>query len=713
MKSRDSTTGQPGGTTRRAFVQGAGAALLAGGALPEFAFGAADDTRMGPRRVRMVENIWIPMPDGTRIAARMWIPDDADRNPVPAIVEYIPYRKRDNTRLFDETRHPYLASYGYACVRPDIRGAGDSDGLPQDEYVRQEQDDGVEIIAWLAKQPWCTGKVGLFGISWGGFSALQVAARRPPALKAIITHCSTDDRYADDAHYLGGCIVSDMFGWGSMHTTNGLRPPDPAIVGDGWREQWRKRLEALDFYVGNWVSHLHREAFWKHGSIKEDYSRIECAVYAVGGWVDAYSPAIPRMLAGLSCPRKGLVGPWGHQYPHQGNPGPAIDWLTEALRWWDHWLKGASTGIMDEPMYRAWMLEEPVLRGMHHTKGHWVSEDGWPSSRIAPRRYYLTADGISDEPAAEQAFTLDPLQTVGINAPHWCPFNMDTELPTDQRMDDGRSLTFDSAPLVAGFEMLGAPLVHLDVSFDKPVAFLSLRLNEVTPGGASSRVTYQVLNACHRDGHEHPEALEPGKRYRIRVQLRDCAYRFQAGNRLRVAVSTCAWPLVWPSPEAVRLTVHAGASELEIPVRPPRAADAGLRDLGPAFVPEPGAKTVIEPGSRTDGSKVMEWQVAEQKLVIRSKGNTGRYVINETGTELSGGWQETSEITDHDPTAARVEYTRWHGFKRGDWNVRVESLLRVAVTREDFLLTGEVRTFDGDQEFFSRVWERKIPRQLV
>jgi len=702
-----------GATTRREFMRSAGAALLAAAAIPEFAFGAAGDPRMGPRSVRMFENIWIPLSDGTRIAARVWLPEDADTNPVPAILEYIPYRKRDNTRLGDETRHPYLASYGYACVRPDIRGAGDSDGLPQDEYVKQEQDDGVEIIAWLAKQPWCTGKVGMFGISWGGFSSLQVAARRPPALKAIITHCSTDDRYTDDAHYLGGCITQDMFVWGSMHTTNGLRPPDPAIVGDGWREQWRKRLDALDFFVGNWVSHQHRDAFWKHGSINENYDDIECAVYAVGGWVDAYSTPIPRMLAGLSCPRKGLVGPWGHQYPHQGNPGPAMDWLTEALRWWDHWLKDAKTGIMDEPMYRVWMLEGPVVRGMHHTKGHWVAEDAWPSARIQSSRYYLTAQGLADQPAAEQALTLAPLQTVGITAPHWCPFNMDTELPTDQRIDDGRSLTFDSAPLGQDFEMLGAPVLHLDVSFDKHVAFLSVRLNEVEPGGPSSRITYGILNACHRDGHEFPQPVEPGKRYRIRVQLHDYAHRFKAGNRLRISVSTTAWPLIWPSPEPVVLTIHAGASELEIPVRRARAEDAALRAYGDAHVPKDMGRTVIEPGSRTDGSKLLEWQVDQQKLFIRSQGTGGRYIINETNTEMSGGWQEVSEIRDDDPTSATLVHKRWQGFKRDDWNARVEAEVRVTLTRDDYLLTGEVKTFEGDKEFFSRTWERKIPRQLV
>jgi putative CocE/NonD family hydrolase len=666
------------------------------------------------RDVRELENVWIPMRDGTRIAARIWVPTDADSNPVPALVEYIPYRKRDGTRLGDETRHPWLAARGYACVRPDIRGSGDSDGPPQDEYVRQEQDDGVEIIAWIAKQPWCTGRVGLFGISWGGFSALQVAARRPAALKAIITHCSTDDRYTDDAHYLGGCIVADMFGWGAMHTLNGSRPPDPEIVGPGWREQWRKRLEALDFYVADWLDHPHRDAFWKHGSVDENYRDIQCAVYAVGGWVDAYNCAIPRLLAGLDAPRKGLIGPWGHQYPHQGNPGPAIDWLSEALRWWDHWLKNIDTGIMDEPMYRVWMQHTPAMLGATEIPGRWVAETAWPSARITPSRYFLNSGTIDREAAAETSRVLAPNQAVGFASGHWCPFNMNTELPGDQRTDDALSLTFDSAPLEETFEILGAPRIVLSLSVDRPVALVAVRLNELTPTGESRRVTYAVLNLCHRDGHESPAALEPGARYDIQIPLRDIAHRFAAGNRLRIAISTSCWPLVWPSPEPVTLTLHTGRSWLELPVRPARADDDRLPAFGAAVVPDITAKKeVLEPPPADLVAKTLSRDVGTAVQRITSAGDSGRVRIVSTGTVMNTRWQEVLEIDADDPATARLESTRSQTLSRPDWNVRTEAILKMELTRAEFVLNGALRTFENDQPFVTREWQRRIPRRLV
>ena len=145
-----------------------------------------------PRQVKEIENLWIPLSDGTKLAARMWIPVDAETDPVPALLEYLPYRKRDGTHVRDALTHPYFAGHGYAAIRVDMRGNGDSEGLMFDEYAQQEQDDALEVIAWLAEQPWCNGKVGMFGISWGGFNALQVAARKPPALKAIISKCGKE-----------------------------------------------------------------------------------------------------------------------------------------------------------------------------------------------------------------------------------------------------------------------------------------------------------------------------------------------------------------------------------------------------------------------------------------------------------------------------------------------------------------------------------------
>ena len=339
-----------------------------------------------PKAVRVVEHILIPLKDGTRLAARIWLPEDAEQNPVPAILEYLPYRKRDGTYERDALTHPYLAGHGYAGVRVDLRGSGELTGLLFDEYAQQEQDDGVEVIAWLAAQPWCNGAVGMMGISWGGFNGLQIAARCPPALKAIVTICSTDDRYADDAHYMGGTFLTKAgLEWAFFFFSLMCLPPDPALVGDDWRAMWLERLANIPLFQDNWLAHQRRDAYWKHGSVCEDYAAIQCPVYAVGGWTDGYKNAIPRLLEGLQVPRKGLIGPWAHAYPHFAFPGPQIGFLQEILRWWDHWLKGIDTGVMNEPMLRAWMTES-VKPATHHDTlpGRWVAEASWPASGIIP-----------------------------------------------------------------------------------------------------------------------------------------------------------------------------------------------------------------------------------------------------------------------------------------------------------------------------------------
>ncbi|HEY7689136.1 MAG TPA: CocE/NonD family hydrolase, partial [Dongiaceae bacterium] len=265
-----------------------------------------------PRKVREIENTFIPLADGTKLAARIWLPEDAEKNPVPAILEYLPYRKRngDGTATRDALTHPYFAGHGYAGVRVDLRGFGESDGISLDEYTKQEHDDCLEVLAWLEKQPWCTGACGMIGISWGGFNGLQVAARAPSQLKAVITLCSTDDRYADDIHAMGGCQLVDNVAWASAMFAIQAHPPDPALVGDRWREMWLHRLENQPLLIANWLEHQRRDAMWKHGSVCENYDDIACPIYAVGGWADGYSNAVPRLLAGLKVPRKGLVGPW-------------------------------------------------------------------------------------------------------------------------------------------------------------------------------------------------------------------------------------------------------------------------------------------------------------------------------------------------------------------------------------------------------------------
>ncbi len=444
------------------------------------------EPRSLPRAVRELEHTWIELRDGCRLAARIWLPEDAERDPVPAVLEYLPYRKNDGTVVRDAVRQPYLAGHGYAAVRVDMRGTGESDGILEDEYTAQEQADAVELIAWLAAQPWCSGAVGMTGISWGGFNALQVAALRPPALRAIMTLCSTEDRYADDVHYRGGCVLAtDMLHWASSMLAWNARPPDPRLAGDGWRAQWLDRLERTPFFLEPWLAHQRRDAYWRHGSVCEDYTAIECAVYAVGGWVDGYTNAVFRLLEGLRCPRKGLVGPWAHAFPDDALPGPSIGWLQECVRWWDHWLKGVDNGVMEGPMLRAWLQEAEPPRPMPAVRaGRWVAEQQWPSPRHECRMLALAAEGLRAEPADERPVVHRPVQSLGTQAGVWCAEGQPADLADDQRADDALSAVFDSEPLDGPLELLGFPAVELALAADRPLALVCVRLCDVSSDGA-------------------------------------------------------------------------------------------------------------------------------------------------------------------------------------------------------------------------------------
>jgi uncharacterized protein len=670
-----------------------------------------------PHAVTVIENCWIPMSDGCQLAVRIWLPAAALRSPVPAILEYIPYRKRDFTRARDEPMHYYFAGNGYAAVRVDVRGSGDSDGLLLDEYVRQEQDDALEVIRWIAQQPWCSGAVGMMGKSWGGFNSLQVAARRPPELKAVVTVCSTDDRYADDAHYMGGSLLNENLTWGSVLMSVNACPPDPEIVGEQWRAMWRNRLEHAAFFPEVWLDHQRRDDYWKHGSVCEDYDAITCPVYLVGGWADAYRNAIPRMLAGLKVPRKGLIGPWAHVYPHDGVPGPAIGFLQETLRWWDHWLKSIDTGIMTEPMLRVWMQESvPPKPFQEYRPGRWVAERAWPSPRIATKHYWLNAGRLSCAKRHECSIDFSSPQTTGLSAGDWCGFGIKGEAPSDQRADDGCSLTFDSDPLPERMEILGAPAVTLELSSDQPVAFIAVRLNDVAPGGASTRVTYGLLNLTHRNSHERLEPLEPGKRCRIIVSLNDIAHAFLAGHILRLAISTSYWPVAWPAPRPVTITVFTGESFLDLPLRTPDPKDD---ELQPFEAPEQAPLA-----EQTELRSVALRRVIERDLVTNETVYTIFSDSSEVDSQPSARFEAIDLDLDHtifqrftigedDPLSAAAEVVQKALFRRGAWKTRVETRTRLTSTENHFLLQAEVKAYENEEEFFARTWERRVKRDLL
>ena len=665
-----------------------------------------------PRIVREIENMFIPLAEGIRLAARIWLPEDAEQDPVPAILEFLPYRKRDGTSERDALTHPYYAGHGYACVRVDMRGAGDSEGILEDEYLKVEQDNALEVLEWIATQPWCSGQTGMIGISWGGFNGLQIAARRPPSLKAIVTIASTDDRYADDIHYMGGVMINDAMSWGATMFAFNSRPPDSANVGEGWDDLWMARLEDNDPWSMKWLSHQTRDAFWQHGSVCENYADIECAVYAVGGWADGYSNAIPRMLEGLHCPKKGLVGPWAHKYPHFGLPGPRIGFLQDTLRWWDHWLKNKDTGIMDEPQYRVWMQDSaPPATRYPVRNGRWVAEPTWLSDHIHCQRFHLNDKRLTEEASTPQEVIIHTPQTMGARQGEWCGHGLDPDLPADQREDDGCSVVFETEPLTETVEILGAPVLTLQLSADRPNAFIVARLNDVAPDGASTRVTYGVLNLTHRTSHEFPEPLVPGETYEIRLQLNDVAQVFPVGHRMRIALSNTMWPLFWPSPELVTLTLKTEGSHLELPIRPPRETDQSLRPFDPPESAEPQAAEELEPPSYT---RLVERDdvLSESRLTVVA--DTGMVRLTDVGWEHGSISRQYYSIRDGDPNSAKIDLHWTMRFRRpdADLDVRTETRSGLTSTSTQFHFTAEMDVFEHEEKTYSRTWTKSFDREL-
>jgi putative CocE/NonD family hydrolase len=654
--------------------------------------------------VREIENLLIPMPDGVRLAARVFLPTDAEHRPVPAILECIPYGKRFGTWERDELTHPLYSARGYAALRVDLRGSGDSEGILEGEYTQQEHDDIVQAIGFVSRQPWCNGAVGLMGISWGGFNALQVAARRPPALKAIISLCASDDRYTDDAHFMGGAVLLENVMWNAALMISACQPPDPVLVGDAWRTMWLQRLHGVRPFITEWLSHPTRDAYWRHGSVSCDPGAIACPVYLIGGWTDAYRNAVPRLLATLRVPRQGLIGPWAHRYPHIGRPGPAMDFVRDSLRWWDRWLKGKSTA--EAPLLRAWMMESVLPASSHAARpGRWIAEAVWPPSDQQERRLFLNEAGLRPEAGRAEPRTLRSPASTGMLAGSWCPFARSADDADDQRSDDERSLVFDSVPLDAPMEVLGSPELHLRLCADRPVATLAVRLCAVHPGGESLRVTYGIVDLTHRDGHDLPAALEPDEIYDVSIPLNAIGFVFPRGHVMRVAISTAYWPIVWPEAEPATVTILTGESFLVLPERRPPAEDSAADPgLGQEPIAMDRAVPLVAGGVRREFGQDAASGEAYYRIIQEPSVNR----IPGIGADIGNAGVSEFHIRDNEPAAARVRVTREHSVRRGDWSVRVELETVLSQDQGAFHMKAQLRAWENGSPVCDRRWHDTI-----
>lgn len=624
------------------------------------------------------------MPDGTRLAARIWLPDAIGAH--PAILEYIPYRKRDMVRIRDARNHPYFASHGYVCLRVDMRGSGDSEGVMQDMYDQDELDDARHVIDWISRQPWCNGRVGMFGTSWGGTASLQAAVDAPGPLKAVIANCATIDRFEDDIHWMGGCLLTDSIEWGATLPAILAAPPDSATVGEGWMAQWKARLDALNFPFEIWARHRTRGAYWRRGSVRFETDRLNCPILTVGGWSDRYANSVMRLVRARPDLCKGIVGPWGHHYPDQGEPGPGISFQDVALEWWDHWLKSDAQSMPNWPALRFWCREfDPPQDRLPVRHGSWMALDELEKEDRV--EFHLGDDALSASPLERVTVHDVPDDLAhGACAGDTGYFGRVGGLPLDQAPDDARALCFDSADLAQDVNLLGHATLALGVSVNMRPAQIVCRICEVTPDGRSNLVTRTVHALELDDDLEGPRALEDDGRSVCRITFPTMAYRFAAGNRIRLAISASYWPLVWPAANPARFQVDTSRAVLSLP-KPPATTYSPSDPL-----PEPRKSPLPETyGLRTSGD-LQRSPSEDASGAACSTWRQPKVVMSFGGLPLEFSYTTSAEFNAKGNAPARAEALVQHDIEvlRPDGHAQVRSRLRVVDESSGLLVSSEL-----------------------
>jgi uncharacterized protein len=658
-------------------------------------------------------DVGVLVSDGLALSANLWLPvarTGGARH--PAILEMIPYRKDDWRANGDESRGRWFAARGFAFCRLDVRGTGSSPGIALDEYTARETQDGYDAVEWLAAQPWCNGRVGMWGISYGGFTSIQVATLRPPALRAIVPMYATDDRYTDDVHYIGGVpTASELTQYAVAMVANNALPPRPSFRSEAWLDEWRRRIEETPIWLVEWLRQQRDGPYWRQGSLAPDYERIDAAILLFGGWMDSYVDPVFRMLERCRAPRRAFVGNWSHEFPDDGYPGPNLDWLHEMLRWFERWLKDVPNGVETEPPLvwyrREWAPPEPFPRSW---PGGWRAETTWPVAEGGTQVLWIAGGGrLGAAPPAEPAVDrLVHRATIGTRGPlSWGAGGRPNGLARDLRPDDALVPLYTSEPLDAPVDVLGRPVAVLVWRSPLPVATAVVRLQDVAPDGVPTQVTAGILNLTHRGGHARPEPLPVGEAVEVDVPMRSCGYGFAAGHRIRLSVASEAWPVIWPSPEpAVFELLLDGRARLVLPTVPAEGSAAV-----PAFVDGPPADLESVGGGSEDEPV---WQVIEDVIAgtVTVRSFEGGESVNEDGTRLYGSEAHDMTASSSDPSVARMASEVRYRLEQDGHVVTADADAEMTSTATDFRLRGVLRlTLDGEP-FATRTWDETIPRDL-
>ena len=640
--------------------------------------------------IRIERDLRIPVRDGIRLAANLYRPAAPGR--YPALLQYTPYLKDGiGGRGGVEVGQIALARRGYACLSLDIRGYGESEGVLSPPFAPSEKWDGHDALAWIAEQPWCTGRTGVWGISYGGDTALSIASTRPPSLGAIVAIHAIDDEYTG-AFWPHGCrgALTGEIDWGFRMAGIQLLPP--LRFGEGWRARWRARLEAIDRpFPFTW--HAIPPETW--ASWAADVEAIEAPTFAVSAWHDCYPRETVAYHDRLRGPRRLLLGPWKHELPDLALHHP-IGFFSTMADWFDRWLKGRQdTAAVNGPA---------VTFYEQHGAG-WRTSECWPPRTAVIRELFAGPGGtLSSEPPlepGEDVYRVDP--TVGLAALPWDWTTSTPPAPPDLSPDDHRALCWTTVPYPAGVRITGPLEVVVALRADRPDVPLRAWLADVAPSGFSTLISQGWVRPAHLVGGP----LDPARVYEIRVPLNPTSYRLPSGHRLRLAVAGAHFPAIVPAPDVATFRVvrtRGGGTRLRLPVEPDDAPSGPAPTFEPPAPDRPTA--LLESRSEHAVRRALDDRSAGYELHRVSR------VRLDGGPELTWDLESRIDIPRDRPEAVRMEGRQiWRVV---DGPAPIEVRVEMWQTFEATALRGEV-TLDG-RSFFAREWRldlRFAPWQIA
>jgi hypothetical protein len=654
-----------------------------------------------------LETAWITMPDGTRLSADLYRSRGGSTDArVPVLLEYLPYRKHE-ARSRNYPLYSYFVERGYVVAAVDIRGTGNSEGrLIPYEYSEIEQQDGEAVIDWLSKQPWSNGNVGMFGISWGGFNSIQMAARNVPALKAIIAIDATEDLFQDDVHYMDGIMHLDS--WEMSMDLDNARPGAPGYIIDD--DNFRNRFDTEPWML-TYKTRQRDGAFWDRASVRDRYDDIRIPTLHIGGWYDGYRDSVPRMLEHVkNAPVKAIMGAWHHTWPNEPYPGPGMEWRHEAVRWFDQFLKGQDTGILDEPRFAVFVRNwHPPGPHLEDAPGQWRYEDGWPIARIRHHTLYPQPNHtLAAEPPAAAIHRLRYLPSVGFEAGG--PVMWWGDVAHDQRGTDAFSLVYDSGPLEDDLEILGFPHALLTVAADATRANWIARLSDVAPDGTVTQVAGAAMNGNHRESAREPKAIVPGEPFELDVEMHFTSWVFPKSHRIRLAVNNAMWPMLWPTPEPMTTELRLAGSRLLLPFVP--------FEVRPVPAYQPPAQDPVYAGVESlDAGTTSGY--GEISSVDRNPA-TGAVVAkatNRSGTRYPWGTERSFEtiryeIKDSAPADAQVLGTHRLEVELPGRKLVWDAELTFNSDRDNFHYRYRRRLSENGETLREKTWTRTIPRDF-